>query len=95
MSKEKADNKSVSKELLKSCQQALYRVQNTFDEISGEDFDDMEINDKLDMADKINKIIGGLGKSIETLAILEAKVEREELDSTKRRGNAKNSQFED
>lgn len=96
MSKDKKENKTVSKALLESCRNALYKVKETFDDItSSTDFEEYEISTKLELAEKINKIVGGLGKSIETLAILEKKVESEEQEKSKRRGGVESSQFEE
>lgn len=93
---DKQKNKSVSADLLDSCRTALYQIKKTFDLLADdEEFDSLELSEKIKMADNIIKIAGGVGKAIETLAILEAKVERDELESSKRRGGGKSSLFED
>lgn len=91
----KEENKTVSKELLESCRNALYKVKETFDDIVNADADDLEVEDRLKLAETIIKITSGLGKSIETLAILEKKVEQEEEINNKRRGGGKSSLYEE
>jgi hypothetical protein len=96
MSKQKEQNKSISLQLLESCRAALYMVKDTFDEIvNDKTFKKLELGDKLDVSDRIIKITSNLGKSIETLAILEKKCEAEEQVNSKVRGQAKTSLLED
>lgn len=87
-------NKTVSQQVLESCREALYTVKGSLDSISNTDMSKLDILDRLEVADKVNKIVGALGKSIETLAILEDKVQKEELEKTTRRGGSKTSLFE-
>jgi hypothetical protein len=96
MSKNKDDNKTVSMALLESCRNALYQVKNTFDLLtSNKEFNKLELSEKLDVAEKVIKITSGIGKSIETLAVLEKKVQQEEQMSSKVRGGAKLSLLEE
>jgi hypothetical protein len=92
----KQANKTVSEELLESCRQALYQIKNTFDElVNNKEFVKLELSDKLKIAENIIRITSGLGKSIETLGILEKKVQSEEQINSKIRGNAKPSLLEE
>jgi hypothetical protein len=89
----KAENKSVSQQLLESYRGVLYQIKDYFDTV--------DVNDpKLDIDTRI-KLVGAilqngekLGKNIETLGILEAKVQKEEIEKSTRRGNVKTSMFE-
>lgn len=91
----KEQNKTVSQEVLESCREALYTIRESLDSISNTDLSKLDILDRLEVADRVNKIIGALGKSIETLGILEAKVQKEELEKSHRRGGGKTSKFEE
>ena len=96
MSKSKEENKTVSTGLLESCRNALYQVKQTFDLLTNDkDFKKLTLPEKLDVAEKIIKITSGIGKSIETLAVLEKKVASEEQMSSKRRGKEETSMFEE
>lgn len=87
-SKEK--NKSVSEDLLESVREALYKLKDYLDNI---DFNDEEANiDK--KATTMMSVIEKMGKSFETLAILEKKVAAEEAVNSKVRGGAKLGIFE-
>ena len=88
--KEKEANKSVSKALLESYRNALYKVKDFFDTVAEHT---ITINDS-DLVDSVLKQGEKLGKNIETLAVLESKVEKEETEKSSRRGGAKNSLFE-
>lgn len=89
-SKLKEENKNLSRELLESYKSALYKVKSFFDSVSSKE---MELED-VDLVESILKLGEKLGKNIETLAILESKVERDEMESSKRRGGGKSSLFE-
>lgn len=95
MSREKEINKNVSRELLESYRQVLYKVKEFFDSVNKMEFDPDNIEETMKIVDSILKSGEKLGKNIETLAILEAKVEKDELAKTSRRGNVKTSLFED
>ena len=96
MNKSKEENKTVSTGLLESCRNALYQVKQTFDLLTNDkDFKKLTLPEKLDVAEKIIKITSGIGKSIETLAVLEKKVASEEQMSSKRRGKEETSMFEE
>ncbi len=87
----KEQNKSVSEDLLISVRGALYKLKDYLDNI---DFTDEEANsDK--QATTMMSIIEKMGKSFETLAILEKKVAAEEQDKTKRRGTELTAMFEE
>lgn len=94
ISKEQKKNKSVSVDLLESYRKALYKVKQYFDSI-----DDFDMGEDIDKTMKVIKSIldsgSALGKNIETLAILEKKVQADELTNSKIRGGAKLSLLED
>jgi dsRNA-specific ribonuclease len=84
-------NKSVSEDLLESVRGALYKLKGYLDTI---DFTDEDVNsDK--KATTMMSVIEKMGKSFETLAILEKKVANEEDLKGKVRGNNKPGLFED
>ncbi len=87
----KEQNKSVSEDLLQSVRKALYKLKGYLDNI---DFTDEEANNDK-QATTMMSIIEKMGKSFETLAVLEKKVASEELESTKRRGKETTALFED
>lgn len=87
----KEKNKTVSEELLESVRGALYKLKDYLDNIDFTDEDDNSDKKASTMIDVIQK----LGKSFETLAILEKKVQSEEDLKGKARGNIKVGLFED
>jgi len=87
----KEKNKTVSEELLISVRGSLYKLKDYLDNI---DFSDEDDNSDKKAATMIS-IIEKLGKSFETLAILEKKVQLEEDIKGKARGNVKVGLFED
>lgn len=87
----KEKNKTVSEELLISVRGSLYKLKDYLDNI---DFNDEDDNSDKKAATMIS-IIEKLGKSFETLAILEKKVQLEEDIKGKARGNVKVGLFED
>ena len=90
-SRNKIKNKSVSEELLTSVRNALYKLKDYLDNI---DFNDEESNiDK--KATTMMSVIEKMGKSFETMAILEKTVQSEEDSKTKVRGGAKLGMFEE
>lgn len=92
-SKNKEANKSISEAMLESCRSALFKLKDHLDNIEFEDNED--INEAKKKSDSILNTIERLGKSFETLAILERKVQAEEMDSAKIRGKVKLSLLED
>lgn len=87
----KEQNRSVSEDLLISVRGGLYKLKDYLDNI---DFNDEESNiDK--KATTMMSVIEKIGKSFETLSILEKKVASEEQISSKIRGGAKLSLLED
>ena len=90
-SNQQIKNKTVSEELLISVREALYKLKGYLDNI---DFTEEDANsDK--KATTMMSVIEKMGKSFETLAILEKKVQADELDKTKRRGTEKTAMFEE
>lgn len=87
----KEKNKTVSEELLISVRGSLYKLKDYLDNI---DFSDEDDNSDKKAATMIS-IIEKLGKSFETLAILEKKVQLEEDIKGKARGNVRIGLFED
>ena len=87
----KEKNKTVSEELLISVRGSLYKLKDYLDNI---DFNDEDDNSDKKAATMIS-IIEKLGRSFETLAILERKVQAEEELKGKARGNVKIGIFED
>ena len=84
-------NKSVSEELLVSVREALYKLKDYLNKI---DFTDEEGDDSK-KAISIITIIEKMGKAVETLQILESKVQKDEDVRGKSRGNNKLGMFED
>lgn len=93
LSSDKQKNKTVSAELLESVRSALYKLKDYLNKIDFKDAGDF--NEELRRASSIIAITEKLGKSIETLAILEKKVQAEELVNQKVRGGAKLSLLEE
>lgn len=87
----KEKNKTVSEELLTSVRSALYKLKDYLDNI---DFTQDDGEDASKKAASIITICEKLGKAIETLVVLEKKVQSEELDKNKIRGNVKLSLLE-
>ena len=87
----KEKNKTVSEELLISVRGALYKLKDYLDNIDFNDEDDN--SDK--KATTMMSVIEKMGKSFETLAVLERKVQTEEELKGKARGNVKIGIFED
>jgi ribosomal protein RSM22 (predicted rRNA methylase) len=86
----KESNKTVSEELLDSARKALYKLKDYLDNI---DFTDEDNTEK--KATTMMIILEKMGKSFETLAILEKKVQAEEDLKGKARGNVRVGLFED
>jgi len=87
----KEKNKTVSEELLISVRGALYKLKDYLDNIDFNDEDDN--SDK--KATTMMSVIEKMGRSFETLAVLEKKVQSEEELKGKARGNVKVGLFED
>ncbi len=92
LSKNKKENKNLSEELLSSYRSALFKVKNYFDEL--EFSKDTDADKAAKQAKTIVDIGAGLGKAIETLAVLEKKVVADEELNSKVRGKADLGQFE-
>lgn len=86
-------NKSVSEDLLSSYRKALMKLKDFFDSLDNFDMDE-DIDKTMKVMDSILKCGEKLGKGIETLGILEKRVQAEEQSSTKIRGGAKLSLLE-
>ena len=93
LSKQKKENKNLSEELLSSYRSALFKVKKYFDNL--EFSEDAEGDKAAKMAKTIVEIGAGLGKAIETLAVLEKKVASDEGINTKVRGSADVGMFEE
>lgn len=93
--KQQIKNKTVSVELLESYREVLFKVKDYFKSITNRKFDDNNIEESMKLIQSVLSAGEKLGKNIETLAILEKKVQSEELQSSKIRGNAKLSLLED
>lgn len=93
--KQQIKNKTISVELLESYRGALYKIKEFFDSVQDRKFDVNNIDDNLKLVSGILNASEKLGKSIETLVILEKKVQSEEASSSKIRGNVKLSLLED
>jgi hypothetical protein len=92
-SKSKKANKTLAVDLLDSYRKALYRVRDYFDSLNDIDEEDVDKTQKT-MA-FILKCGADLGKNIETLAVLEKKVQAEEATNSKIRGGSKLSLLEE
>jgi DNA repair ATPase RecN len=92
LSSTKQKNKTVSEELLSSVRGALYKLKDYLDNI---DFTVEDGEDSSKKAASIISICEKLGKAIETLVVLEKKVQSEEDLKGKARGNIKIGIFED
>ncbi len=89
-------NKTISEDLLRSYRGALEKVREYFDSVNDMKMDDVEDIDKYQKTIAfILKCGADLGKNIETLAVLEAKVQKDEDIKGKSRGNNKLGLFED
>jgi len=91
---EKDNNKTVSKDLLDSYRGALYKVKEFFDNIRDREFDEDNIEESMKIVQSVLNAGDKLGKNIETLMILEKKVQSEEMDKSRVRGGAKLSMLE-
>ena len=88
--KQQEVNKSLSLELLNSVRGALYKLKDYLDNI---DFTE-EADDDSKKATSIITIIEKMGKAVETLQIIEKKVQSEEEIKSKVRGDKKLSLLE-
>lgn len=96
MAKEKEENKSTAKSFLEACRKAINKVEKTLTEVAdGEDFENLPLEEQIKVSQSIIKIIGDSGKAIETLAVVEKKVEQEEEQTSRRRAGAKTAKFEE
>lgn len=94
-STQKTKNKSVSEDLLSSYRKALYKIQQFFDSVEDLKFDEDNMAETMKVVSAVLAAGEKLGKNIETLSILEKKVQQEEATNSKIRGNAKLSLLED
>lgn len=95
VNKQKDLNKSVSVELLESYRNVLLKVREYFDSIVSRDFNEDNIDESMKVVQSILSAGEKLGKNIETLAVLEKKVQSEEAINSKVRGGNKLGLFED
>lgn len=91
-SKNKEANKTISQEMLDSCRNALFKLKDHLDNIEFEDNED--ITEAKKKSDSILNTIERVGKCFETLSVLEKRVQSEEVDKNKIRGNVKLSLLE-
>lgn len=90
--KQKEANRSVSQELLESLRKSLYRLKDYLDHL---EFDkDGDFNEESKKVQSILSTGEKIGKVIESLSVLEKKVQSEEMDKSKIRGGAKLSLLE-
>ena len=80
ISKQQEKNKGISEELLISVRSSLYKLKDYLDGIEFTSDEDSNIDKK---ATTMMTIIEKIGKSFETLAILEKRVAADEVDKTK------------
>lgn len=94
-SKRSKANTSTAKDVLESYRKALMSIGEFFNQASKDmsKIDDIEV--QLKIAIGIANLGEKLGKNIESLDKLEDKVEREEKESTSRRGGQETSMFEE
>lgn len=88
----KEENKTVSQELLDSLRSSLYRLKDYLDNIEFNEDDDFNEQTK-----KVQSILSTgekLGKLIESLSVLEKKVQSEEAIKSKVRGGSELGLFE-
>ena len=96
LSKEQEKNKNISVQILNSYRGALEKVRQYFDSVKDMDMDDSDETDKYQKTMAfILKCGADLGKNIETLAVLEKKVQAEEATNSKIRGGSKLSLLEE
>ena len=88
-------NKSVSEDLLSSYRGALEKVRDYFNSIKDLEFTADNIDQNMKIIKSVLDSGAALGKNIESLAILERKVQAEELVNSKIRGSVKLSLLED
>lgn len=93
--KQREANKSVSMELLTSYRAVLFKVKDYFDSIIEREFNEDNLDESMKLIQSVLSAGEKIGKNIETLAILEKKVQSEETDKSKIRGNVKLSLLED
>jgi len=92
--KQQEANKSVSVQLLESYRSALFKVKEFFDSLKEREFDEDNIEQSMKIIQSVLSAGEKLGKNIETLSILEKKVQAEESIGSKIRGGAKLSLLE-
>lgn len=88
-------NKTVSVQLLESYRAALFKVKDFFQSLEDREFDADNIDQSMKIIQSVLSAGEKLGKNIETLSILEKKVQSEEQSNSKIRGGAKLSLLED
>lgn len=91
---EKEKNKTISKQLLESYRDLLYQIKDYFDSVNLND-PTLDIDTRMKLVASALTAGEKLGKNIETLSVLEIKVEKENIEEVKRRGDKKTSLFED
>lgn len=92
--KQQETNKSLALDLLESYRGALMKVKDFFNSIKDRKFDEDNIDESLKLMMGILTCGDKLGKNIESLSILEKKVQSEEEIKSKVRGDKKLSMLE-
>jgi hypothetical protein len=95
LSKEQEKNKNISVQLLDSYRGALEKVRDYFNSIQDLDFTADNIDQNMKIIKSILDAGSSLGKNMESLSVLEKRVQTEEQVNSKVRGNAKLSLLEE
>ncbi len=95
LSKEQEKNKNISVQILNSYRGALEKVRDYFDSIQDMEFTAENIDQNMKVIKSILDAGAALGKNMESLSLLEKRVQTEEATNSKIRGNAKLSLLED
>lgn len=95
LSKEQEKNKNISVQLLNSYRGALEKVRDYFNSIQNLNFTADNIDQNMKIIKSILDSGTSLGKNMESLAILEKKVQTEEQLNSKVRGGARLGLFEE
>ena len=88
-------NKSVSEDLLSNYRGAVMKISEFFKAVQEREFDVDNIDENLKLVQAILMASERLGRAIETLGLLEAKVQKDEQLSNKRRGTETTALFEE
>ncbi len=95
LSKEQEKNKNISVQILNSYRGALEKVRDYFNSIQDLDFTVDNIDQNMKIIKSILDAGASLGKNMESLAVLEKRVQSEEATNSKIRGGSKLSLLEE